>query len=100
MTSCYEIQSAYVDLYKQLRNYIWGFQVVDAIADLEIACYQSCPNLADVIRCLNKLSSEIVEVTKEDEDLKKSIDNMRKLLESTDSTYIKLNKVREVIPLS
>ena len=39
-----EIQNAYVDLYTQMRKYIWPFDVIDILVDLEIESFKSFPD--------------------------------------------------------
>lgn len=97
MLSYNELQSAYVDLYIQLRKYIWDFRTVEHIANLEIAVYRAFPDIADVSQRLNELNLDIRSILSEDEDLKSAIDAFKEVLNTDDSLYAKLNKVREVI---
>lgn len=96
MISSYEIQAAYNDLYVCFRNYIWGLPIIEMLADLEIASYQAFPDISEVRRCLNKLSSSIRQVMNKDDELKSAVENFQELV-SCDDLYLKLNKVREVV---
>lgn len=97
MLSYNELQSAYVDLYTQLRKYIWDFKTVEHIADLEIAVYRTFPDIADVSQRFNELNIDIRSVSFEDEDLKSAVDAFKEVLHTDDILYARLNQVREVI---
>lgn len=97
MISCYDLQNRYVNLYKNLRNYIWDFETVKCIANLEIACYELFPDIRDVRSCLSKLKLRIQDIYKEDKELASSFDALQNIADSDDSTYCKLNQVTEVL---
>lgn len=95
MISSSEIQSTYNDLYKEIRKYIWGFDAVNALADLEIASYKACSDIYEIKKCLDKMHSYAREVEREDEDLKSAFDAFYKLLDDQSDVYVKLLKVKE-----
>lgn len=102
MLSYTELQSAYVDLYIQLRKYIWDFNTVEHIADLEIEVYRIFPSISDVSNAFNKLDSDIKFIASDDEDFKSKLDAFRDILNTevdnnASDFYAKLNQVREVI---
>lgn len=101
MITTNDLQRFYVDMYRQIREYLWPFRIVEALADLEIACYKAFPDIDEVKQCFRRLSSEIkFQADKEEnEDLLKSIDKFQKFLDDEDNmdgVYSKLNSVREV----
>lgn len=101
MLSYTELQSAYVDLYIQLRKYIWDFNTVEHIADLEIEVYRIFPSISDVSNAFNKLDSDIKFIVSDDDDFKSKLDAFRDILntevDNASDFYAKLNQVREVI---
>lgn len=97
MISNTELQNAYVELYKILRNYIWDYNTVVKIADLEIACFQTCPNLGEVKFQLSRLKLSCINTIHEDEDLLGAFDEFDELLNSSNTYYVKIDKVNEVI---
>lgn len=97
MISFADIQVAYNNLYKQIRKYLWDFQAVEALADLEIACYRTCQDLQEISSALNRFVTYTLEVRREDADLDKAINDLQSLINSDTSTYAKLNRVNEVI---
>lgn len=102
MLSYTELQSAYVDLYIQLRKYIWDFNTVEHIADLEIEVYRIFPSISDVSNAFNKLDSDIKFIASDDDDFKSKLDAFRDILNTevdnnASDFYAKLNQVREVI---
>lgn len=92
-----DIQNAYNDLYVEVRKYIWSFPAVEALADLEIACYQTCPDINNIKQALNRFRQYALEVMYDDEDMTETFDDFAELLDSDDTTYAKLNKVQEVL---
>lgn len=97
MLSYTEIQSAYVELYIQLRKYIWDFKTVEKIADLEVAVYRTFPDVEDLSKKLSDLNLDIRSTCAEDADLNSAVDNFFDVLDTEASLYAKLNQVREVI---
>ena len=86
MINVSELQLCYNDLYKAMREYIWSYPTVEALAELEISVYQKCPDLEVVKRNLYMLDQRIRNVKYDDEDLKKAYDEFSDVLNS-DSTY-------------
>jgi len=97
MISYADIQNSYNKLYKEVRKYLWDFPAVEALADLEIACYRTCQDLPEISQALDKFLLYAHDIQVEDEDLDKAVINFQKLINSDDTTYVKLNKVNEVI---
>ena len=96
MVSFADIQNAYNKMYAEIRKYVWDFPTVAALADLEIAVYKTCQDLADVKTKFYRLRSCIADVIQIDEDLSKVVDTFENLVHEQD-TFVKLNQVEEVI---
>lgn len=96
MISYAEIQNAYNKLYVEIRKYIWDFATVAALADVEIAIYQTCQNLPDIRVKLSRLKSQLMDVLYTDEALKKRLEYLEELVYD-DEVYVKLNMVNEVV---
>lgn len=97
MFNTLDIQRAYVDLYRSMRRYIWGFDVVEALASLEIAAYQTCPDLDNLHSKYNQLEYLVRPIASDDEDLRKDLDNFNEVINSGDTTYAVLRQVNEVV---
>lgn len=97
MISYKSIQRAYDNLYKVIREYIWGFPVVEALADLEIESYKTCPDIVRVRSKLNNLKLQVLDVIREDEELDKAFENFNTLISESDDVYAKLTQVKEVV---
>lgn len=97
MTSYAELHKAYNDLYVEVRKYFWGFPAVEALANLEIATYKACPDVDEVRRRFNQFCVYLNEIRQEDEDLDDAVTAFQELLDDTDETFMKLNKVNEVV---
>lgn len=99
MTSSKQLQNAYVNLYRELRNYIWGFDTVQAIANLEIEVYSAFPDVSKIQSSFNTLCIDIRSVVDEDEDLAEAVESFKDMLSacSDDKFYVKLAQVQEVL---
>lgn len=98
MINSVEMQSAYINLYKQMRKYVWGFRTVETLAELEIATYTTFPDMAVVRSKFNQLRLDIKKQIDEDEELAEAVEAFQKLIEVDEVYYAKLDKVREVVP--
>lgn len=97
MISNYELQQAYNDLYSVLRMYIWEYDVIDAIANLEIAVYETLADVNAVEDAFRKLDTLVRPVSQRDEDVKNAMEEFSDVIDSADSVYCKLTQVNEVI---
>lgn len=94
-----ELQQLYIDLYAEIRRYIWPIGTVSALADLEVATFQACPTLDNIRNSLKTLGILIRDVMSEDELLKEAYESFQSSIEDVNTTYTVLNKVEEVIPV-
>ena len=97
MVNVASIQNAYNKMYADLQNYIWGFEVVTALAELEDAAYTRCPDMFRLRKSYDKFYALVKDVAKDDEALKEHMDAFKAVIDSDDTPYAKLNKVNEVI---
>lgn len=91
------LQQAYIDMYKALREYIWEFRTVETLANLEIETFVAFPNLLKVKQLYSELKLLTNEVAAEDKELEKSMKKFGDLLENVNSLYLKPYVVNEVI---
>jgi len=91
------LQQAYVEMYKALREYIWEFRTVETLANLEIETFVAFPNLLKVKQLYSELKLLTNEVAAEDKELEKSMKKFGDLLENVNSLYLKPYIVNEVI---
>lgn len=97
MISANELQNSYVQLYKQVREYIWPLSTVEHLADLEVSIYSRFPDMEDIRKQFKLLKSCMIDEIREDEELKSALDNFNKLIEDANTFYSSLNQVREVV---
>lgn len=106
MITATELQQSYINLYKQLRDYLWPFNIIELIAELEVECYSSFPQVNKLRNIFNRLKREIFsEYISDDAEY----DMLKTAFTKFDSTlseakdfqdiYTKLPSVREVTPL-
>lgn len=92
-----EIQNAYVDLYTQMRKYIWPFDVIDILVDLEIESFKSFPDVMKLRELLDRLHREIQSTLSDDKDFETAYSSFKKLIDDDNAMYKLLEQVREVI---
>ena len=92
-----DLQNGYIDLYKQLREYIWDFSTVELLSELEISIFTAFPERDKIKSTLQSLKYQIKDQFEDNEDLKKAYESLDKLVESDDAFYGRLGKVNEVI---
>lgn len=92
------IQQAYIDLYKQIRNYIWDYDTVVKLAELEVAAYMAFPDIDKVRYALDQLKVELnsSDVYAEDEDLQKAVDDFSDTLDGADQVFYGLEVPQEI----
>lgn len=99
MISSKKIQNAYNHLYEALRKYVWPFQTIEQIVDLEIASYQAFQDLKDLKDKYNKLYSSCQSQIREDTDLMKAFDDYKEVIDSDNTVFVKLYQVRETVKI-
>ena len=97
MISAAQIEKAYNDLYNQFRKYIWDFDTVVALAELETSCYTAFADLDKLRKLLKDLYKLAKDVVKEDEDFQDAFDAFEELIKKDSDIYVKLNVLREVM---
>lgn len=93
-----EIQHVYIDLYKEMRRYIWNFKVVENLAKLEVSVYEACPDIFDIRNKFSVLRSSVLDVISKDEELRSAFDKFFDVISSEDEVGYKLYYVNEVFP--
>lgn len=102
MITATNLQCAYNDLYKEVRRYIWDFETVSALADLEVATYQTFPDI-DQLKIAFSTFKRYVDSTgllRDDEDLKRAFDAFDEILSDDDlELYANIKSFQEVLVL-
>ena len=100
MISGNDLQNAYFDLYSELRRYIWSYQDVKTLANLEIETFKRFPDVDQIRKYLNLMEMSACFVTNDDEDIKLAFQDFKDVLdsiESNDDIYAKLTEVEEAL---
>ena len=98
MISNVQLKQAYNKIYAQMRNYIWDISAVIALATLEVACYETCPDLPRASRALTEVKLYVNEAQLDDQELSDALDGLEKLLDvEANDYYAELYAVNEVL---
>ena len=95
MVNSNNIYNSYINLYKNLRNYIWSINTVKKIAELEVECCTRIQNIEQVKKCLDSLCKDIKVI--DDEDLLSSMNNLYDVINESNKVFYEINFVNEVI---
>lgn len=96
MITLQDLTRQYVKMYEAVRKYIWPFETVQDLAELEIAIYNRFPDIENVKSKFNKFYQDIRLECQEDEELDAQIEVLRDIINSEDIVYSLLYKVNEV----
>lgn len=97
-----DLQVKYEKLYKFLMDFLWEFQTVQALANLEISIFKRFPDKEEMQKCLRELklsiSSTYNELTEDDEDeFQKAFENLEKSIDEFENPGCELYGVEEVV---
>ena len=100
--SSQDLRNEYEKFYSRMRNYLWSYDALKALAVVESDIYTSFIDFKQLEVDLSKLYVFMKETAKSDEKLQKSYDALIELcntgLEPDAKVYSMLNKVQEVNP--
>lgn len=97
MVTSTQLQNKYIKLYECIRNYIWSYEVIDSLADLEIETFKALPDIMVVKAILDRLHVQTRNICKEDEDLECAFDEFEEILENDTEVCYTITQVNEVI---
>lgn len=94
-----ELRKAYVTLYVEIRKYIWPFDTVAHLVDVEMQCYSAFPDIVQLRSSFANLRSDVEHEIdlKDDKELSDAINDFQEIIDSDDSFYNLLSAVREVL---
>lgn len=95
------LRNDYIELYKQLRKFVWSIDVIQLIADLEIGVFTAFPDIEKVKRTFQRLkqSTYYIDISDESEmeEYRSAFDTFENTLKDYADTYLNLDKVNEVV---
>ena len=97
MLSAKKLQNQYIKLYEQIRKYLWPFETVRYIAELEESVYKRFPDINYIRNVLRFLESEMMHELRDDEELREEFDKITEIANSSSEVFAKLDKYSEVI---
>lgn len=94
--SSQDFRNVYQKLYNDIRHYLWPFDVLEILSDIEVNIYSAFINLDKLRIDFAKLKNAMKDVLEDDEWLSKDVNNMQKLLEDKDAgSYLRIPRVNE-----
>lgn len=97
-----DIQAKYEQLYLFLMDFLWEFQVVQALANLEIAIFKRFPDKDEMIMRLRNLEREVSytydDLAAEDQaEFKEAFEDLKETIDEYEDSGYELYSVEEVI---
>lgn len=97
-----DLQVKYEKLYKFLMNFLWEFQTVQALANLEIAVFKRFPDKDEMLSAIKELkrmvSQTYNELSEDDEEqFQKTFEDLESSIEEFEDPGCELYQVEEVI---
>jgi hypothetical protein len=94
-----DLRRRYIELYVQVRKYIWPFDTVANLVDVEMECYSAFPDMLALRTAFSKLKSDIEAAVdlSDDKDLKDAIEEFQKLIDRDEDFFNLLEAVKEVM---
>lgn len=96
MITLTDLTRKYVKMYEAVRRYIWPYDTVEDLANLEVAIYNRFPDIEDVRIKFDRFYRDIQLECKNDEDLDSAVSALKDIIYSDDLMYSPLSKVNEV----
>ena len=96
MISGNDLQRAYIDLYKEMRRYLWSYEAMRTLAMLEVSIYDRFPDIQHVRSYTIILRSIASNITEDDPDVMSKFDNLFKVIDDSENMYSLLPQVQEV----
>lgn len=96
MVNTRDLHNQYNKLYAAFRNYIWDFETVECLANLEVAVYQLCPNLKDVTKYLKDLDYRIGLADIHDDELDDELEAMYATIDNETQAFCKIDVMEGV----
>lgn len=102
MISSQDFRNKYEKFYNQLRLYLWPYNVLEELAQVEVDIYCAFIDIEKLELDFNRLCSSIRDVCTEDQELEDSRAGLQELIdmciESREQPYFVLSSVEEVHP--
>ena len=97
--SSQDFRNAYEKFYNEFRKYLWPYEVLEVLADIEVNIYSSFIDMDKLRIDFAKLRKSMKDVINDDEFLAKFTNKIQKLLDDKDAgSYLRLPRVNEVNP--
>lgn len=97
MISTYRLQQLYIHLYQEFMQYIWDWDTVYTLAELETAIFQVFPDISKISKLLQRLQRCVVDARISDEYLDSCIDEFLAVIQDDVDVYLKLDVPQEVL---
>lgn len=97
--SSQDLRNEYVKFYNEVRRYLWPFQVLKDLAEIETNIYSAFMDVDKLRVDFAKLRKAMKDVLKDDKPLSTEVEKMQNLLDSDNpGSYFRLPRVNEVNP--
>lgn len=97
--SSQDFRNVYEKLYNDIRRYLWPYQVLEVLSDIEVNIYSAFIDVPKLRIDFAKLRKAMKDILDDDNLLSEDVNKMQKLLDHENpGSYLRLPKVNEVNP--
>lgn len=97
--SSQDFRNQYEKFYVQMRMYLWPYEVLKNLADVEVDIYSAFIDIDKLKQHFDKLRTGVREVYKDDGNFRIEFDKLEKLIDTEEPQfYARLAEVEEVNP--
>ena len=95
-----DVQNEYNHLYPEVRRFIWPFDTVEALVELEEAVYRAIPDIQEIRRAFSRFNSLVIQTARDDDTdyFEKALQRFQDLIENDDQIFCKLENAGGAIP--
>lgn len=99
MRTSAKLQPLYNELYSNMRKYIWDYDTVATLVDVESETYRRFPNMDQLRRFTSNLKSRIIGTSayKDDDAFRQSLETFEESINDEDDLYAGIAVFKEVI---
>lgn len=96
----FDLRAAYQKLYKFMMQYLWDFDTVELLANIEIEIFKAFPDVNRLKKLTSDLEREISDVFTEDTaEFKSAHDALKSLVDSYDDSGYELYSVNALVDI-
>lgn len=96
MTDIKELQNGYESLYECMMQYVWDYNTVSHLVDLQLSIFKAFPDVLEIKSNFSKLFRDITPEFEQDKDLEEAANSFQSLIDETEDTFTDIMILEEI----